>query len=169
MLGYSPFMPLPITFWATILCQVMPLALGGCHCDEKGGVTDWWGTDMAPSKHRTRWNKVSTHSMSTRMQRPHPPLPPGLGSSLCLFSSSPGLGLLGTPLALQPPDTHLPLTHHPCPPQGYSFVAPSILFDHNNAVMTDVLEVPGAGDRPGRAAVARSAMMQVGWARVGRS
>uniref|UniRef100_A0A2K6BX37 non-specific serine/threonine protein kinase n=1 Tax=Macaca nemestrina TaxID=9545 RepID=A0A2K6BX37_MACNE len=44
--------------------------------------------------------------------------------------------------------------------QGYSFVAPSILFDHNNAVMTDVLEAPGAGDPPGRAAVARSAMMQ---------
>ncbi|CAO2584481.1 Ribosomal protein S6 kinase alpha-4 [Lemmus lemmus] len=44
--------------------------------------------------------------------------------------------------------------------QGYSFVAPSILFDHNNAVMTDVLEAPGAGHRPGRAAVARSAMMQ---------
>ncbi|XP_064432303.1 ribosomal protein S6 kinase alpha-4 isoform X4 [Mirounga angustirostris] len=45
--------------------------------------------------------------------------------------------------------------------QGYSFVAPSILFDHNNAVMmTDVLEASGAGDRPGRAAVARSAMMQ---------
>ncbi|XP_015424465.1 PREDICTED: ribosomal protein S6 kinase alpha-4 [Myotis davidii] len=46
--------------------------------------------------------------------------------------------------------------------QGYSFVAPSILFDHNNAVMSDVLEAPGTGDRPGRAAVARSAMMQVG-------
>ncbi|XP_043828001.1 LOW QUALITY PROTEIN: ribosomal protein S6 kinase alpha-4 [Dromiciops gliroides] len=44
--------------------------------------------------------------------------------------------------------------------QGYSFVAPSILFDRNNAVMTDVLELPGGGDRPGRAAVARSAMMQ---------
>ncbi|XP_020823885.1 ribosomal protein S6 kinase alpha-4 isoform X1 [Phascolarctos cinereus] len=44
--------------------------------------------------------------------------------------------------------------------QGYSFVAPSILFDRNNAVMTDVLELPGDGDRPGRAAVARSAMMQ---------
>uniref|UniRef100_A0A2K6UHX6 non-specific serine/threonine protein kinase n=1 Tax=Saimiri boliviensis boliviensis TaxID=39432 RepID=A0A2K6UHX6_SAIBB len=29
--------------------------------------------------------------------------------------------------------------------QGYSFVAPSILFDHNNAVMTDVLEAPGVG------------------------
>lgn len=41
-------------------------------------------------------------------------------------------------------------------------MAPSILFDHNNAVMTDVLEAPGAGHRPGRAAVARSAMMQVG-------
>lgn len=47
--------------------------------------------------------------------------------------------------------------------QGYSFVAPSILFDHNNAVMADVLAAPGAGHRPGRAAVARSAMMQVGW------
>lgn len=47
--------------------------------------------------------------------------------------------------------------------QGYSFVAPSILFDHNNAVMADVLQAPGAGYRPGRAAVARSAMMQVGW------
>ncbi|XP_029328656.1 ribosomal protein S6 kinase alpha-4 isoform X2 [Mus caroli] len=44
--------------------------------------------------------------------------------------------------------------------QGYSFVAPSILFDHNNAVMADVLQAPGAGYRPGRAAVARSAMMQ---------
>lgn len=47
--------------------------------------------------------------------------------------------------------------------QGYSFVAPSILFDHNNAVMADVLAAPGAGHRPSRAAVARSAMMQVGW------
>lgn len=55
---------------------------------------------------------------------------------------------------------------HPTPHsslQGYSFVAPSILFDHNNAVMADVLQAPGAGYRPGRAAVARSAMMQVGW------
>lgn len=42
-------------------------------------------------------------------------------------------------------------------------MAPSILFDHNNAVMADVLAAPGAGYRPGRAAVARSAMMQVGW------
>lgn len=42
-------------------------------------------------------------------------------------------------------------------------MAPSVLFDHNNAVMADVLEAPGAGYRPGRAAVARSAMMQVGW------
>lgn len=48
-------------------------------------------------------------------------------------------------------------------------MAPSILFDHNNAVMTDVLEASGAGDRPGRAAVARSAMMQVSLASVGRS
>lgn len=48
----------------------------------------------------------------------------------------------------------------PTSPQGYSFVAPSILFDHNNAVMTDVL-VAGTGERPGRAEVARSAMMQV--------
>lgn len=64
-----------------------------------------------------------------------------------------------------------PPTPMPIPPtpalQGYSFVAPSILFDHNNAVMTDVLEAPGAGDPPGRAAVARSAMMQVGWAGLG--
>ncbi|XP_010836398.1 PREDICTED: ribosomal protein S6 kinase alpha-4, partial [Bison bison bison] len=44
--------------------------------------------------------------------------------------------------------------------QGYSFVAPSILFDRNNAVMTDVLEASGAGDRPGPAALARSVMMQ---------
>lgn len=53
--------------------------------------------------------------------------------------------------------------HTTSPLQGYSFVAPSILFDHNNAVMADVLAAPGAGYRPGRAAVARSAMMQVGW------
>lgn len=45
-------------------------------------------------------------------------------------------------------------------------MAPSVLFDHNNAVMADVLEAPGAGYRPGRAAVARSAMMQVGWPEV---
>lgn len=59
-----------------------------------------------------------------------------------------------------------PASGHPLPHsslQGYSFVAPSILFDHNNAVMADVLQAPGAGYRPGRAAVARSAMMQVGW------
>ncbi|KAG8522676.1 Ribosomal protein S6 kinase alpha-4, partial [Galemys pyrenaicus] len=53
-----------------------------------------------------------------------------------------------------------PLSGDPRIFQGYSFVAPSILFDRNNAVMMDVLEAPGAGDRPGRAAVARSAMMQ---------
>lgn len=46
-------------------------------------------------------------------------------------------------------------------------MAPSILFDRNNAVMTDVLEASGAGDRPGPAALARSVMMQVDWARVG--
>lgn len=48
-------------------------------------------------------------------------------------------------------------------------MAPSILFDRNNAVMTDVLEASGAGDRPGPAALARSVMMQVDRARVGRS
>lgn len=77
-------------------------------------------------------------------------------SSLCLPHPLGFLGLLTLPLApcLRALDPAL---------QGYSFVAPSILFDHNNAVMTDVLEAPGSGDRPGRAAVARSAMMQVGW------
>ena len=74
-----------------------------------------------------------------------------------------GVGLRGLHLHLHPPLT-TPLLR-----QGYSFVAPSILFDHNNAVMTDVLEASIAGDRPGRAALARSAMMQVGWARVGRN
>ncbi|XP_023956078.1 ribosomal protein S6 kinase alpha-4 isoform X3 [Chrysemys picta bellii] len=45
--------------------------------------------------------------------------------------------------------------------QGYSFIAPSILFNHN-AVTTDVLELELAlsGERPGSAAVARSAMMK---------
>ncbi|XP_012892859.1 PREDICTED: ribosomal protein S6 kinase alpha-4-like, partial [Dipodomys ordii] len=61
-------------------------------------------------------------------------------------------------LAPQPPCYVRPPPFSPL--QGYSFVAPSILFDHSNAVMTDALEAPGAGDRPGRAAVARSAMMQ---------
>lgn len=69
---------------------------------------------------------------------------------------------LTAPLGMNsaPPPGHPP-PHSPL--QGYSFVAPSILFDHNNAVMADVLAAPGAGYRPGRAAVARSAMMQVGW------
>lgn len=43
--------------------------------------------------------------------------------------------------------------------QGYSFIAPSILFNHN-AVTTDVLELALSGERPGSAAVARSAMMK---------
>lgn len=89
--------------------------------------------------------------------------------------SSPGSSLWALPLPGSGPSRDSICTSRPYarkpppPPQGYSFVAPSILFDHNNAVMmTDVLEASGAGDRPGRAAVARSAMMQVGWARVGR-
>ncbi|XP_075795157.1 ribosomal protein S6 kinase alpha-4 isoform X2 [Pelodiscus sinensis] len=43
--------------------------------------------------------------------------------------------------------------------QGYSFIAPSILFNHN-AVTTDVLELALSGERPGSTAVARSAMMK---------
>uniref|UniRef100_A0A8C3SAR3 Ribosomal protein S6 kinase alpha-5 n=1 Tax=Chelydra serpentina TaxID=8475 RepID=A0A8C3SAR3_CHESE len=43
--------------------------------------------------------------------------------------------------------------------QGYSFIAPSILFNHN-AITTDVLELALSGERPGSAAVARSAMMK---------
>lgn len=35
MLGYSPFMHLPFTFWATILCQVMP-----------GDALDTWGVSL---------------------------------------------------------------------------------------------------------------------------
>lgn len=115
---------------------------------------------MVPRGHRTRWNKMSTHPVCTRMQKQHPLLQ-GLSSAPALLPA--GSGPSGTHLHLHPPLT-TPLLH-----QGYSFVAPSILFDHNNAVMTDVLEASVAGDRPGRAALARSAMMQVGWARVGRS
>lgn len=79
-----------------------------------------------------------------------------------------GSGPSGAPSA--PPAPGCPSSpDNPLLHQGYSFVAPSILFDRNNAVMTDVLEASGAGDRPGPAALARSVMMQVDWARVGRS
>lgn len=46
--------------------------------------------------------------------------------------------------------------------QGYSFMAPSILFKRN-AVMDDTLQLCGGSrsQRPGSAAVARSAMMKV--------
>lgn len=119
---------------------------------------------MVPSEHRTKRNKVSTHCMCPRMQRQHPPAPwSGVFPLPVLLLARSGLSRDST--CTSSPQTPI----CPCPPQGYSFVAPSILFDHNNAVMTDVLEAPGAGDRPGRAAVARSAMMQVGWARMGRS
>ncbi|CAL8273341.1 unnamed protein product [Merluccius merluccius] len=43
--------------------------------------------------------------------------------------------------------------------QGYSFMAPSILFKRN-AVMDDNLQLCGGSERPGSAAVARSAMMK---------
>lgn len=44
--------------------------------------------------------------------------------------------------------------------QGYSFVAPSILFN-KNAVMGDFLDAPVSVDRPGSATVRRSAMLKV--------
>lgn len=44
--------------------------------------------------------------------------------------------------------------------QGYSFMAPSILFKRN-AVMDDTAQLCGRSERPGSAAVARSAMMKV--------
>lgn len=44
--------------------------------------------------------------------------------------------------------------------QGYSFMAPSILFKRN-VVMDDPVQLCGGSDRPGSAAVARSAMMKV--------
>lgn len=44
--------------------------------------------------------------------------------------------------------------------QGYSFMAPSILFKRN-AVMDDPAQLCGGSERPGSAAVARSAMMKV--------
>uniref|UniRef100_A0A8C6ULY7 Ribosomal protein S6 kinase n=1 Tax=Neogobius melanostomus TaxID=47308 RepID=A0A8C6ULY7_9GOBI len=43
--------------------------------------------------------------------------------------------------------------------QGYSFMAPSILFKRN-VVMDDPVELCGGSERPGSAAVARSAMMK---------
>lgn len=44
--------------------------------------------------------------------------------------------------------------------KGYSFIAPSILFNRN-AVTADVLEAALDRERPGSATVARSAMMKV--------
>lgn len=44
--------------------------------------------------------------------------------------------------------------------QGYSFIAPSILFD-KNAVMGDFVESQVGADRPGSASVQRSAMLEV--------
>lgn len=44
--------------------------------------------------------------------------------------------------------------------QGYSFMAPSILFKRN-VVMDDPVQLCGGSERPGSAAVARSAMMKV--------
>lgn len=46
--------------------------------------------------------------------------------------------------------------------QGYSFMAPSILFKRN-VVMDDPVQLCGVSERPGSAAVARSAMMKVRW------
>lgn len=46
--------------------------------------------------------------------------------------------------------------------QGYSFMAPSILFKRN-VVMDDPVQLCGGSERPGSAAVARSAMMKVRW------
>lgn len=46
--------------------------------------------------------------------------------------------------------------------QGYSFMAPSILFKRN-VVMDDPVELCAGSEKPGSAAVARSAMMKVGW------
>lgn len=43
--------------------------------------------------------------------------------------------------------------------QGYSFIAPSILFKRN-AVMTDPIQLHLGADRPGSTAIARSAMMK---------
>lgn len=139
-------------------------ALGtwGDHCDGKGRVTDWRGNRHAWSQEIIEQGGIKCPRIlcapGCKSNIPYSrvfPLPPP--------SFPLGLGLRGLHLHLHPPLT-TPLLR-----QGYSFVAPSILFDHNNAVMTDVLEASIAGDRPGRAALARSAMMQVGWARVGRS
>lgn len=44
--------------------------------------------------------------------------------------------------------------------QGYSFMAPSILFKRN-VVMDDPVELCAGSEKPGSAAVARSAMMKV--------
>lgn len=103
---------------------------------------------MAPSDRKHGGNKMCPHRLcaSRCKNAPHVPSVNELSppSQMCRAA------LQGHP----PPRSSL---------QGYSFVAPSILFDHNNAVMADVLQAPGAGYRPGRAAVARSAMMQVGW------
>lgn len=78
---------------------------------------------------------------------------------VCAQGGVQGLSAVGA--GLQSQELPMPEPHHlPCP-QGYSFVAPSVLFDHNNAVMSDALGAPGGGEQPGRAAVARSAMMQV--------
>lgn len=123
------------------------------------------GIDMVPRDHRPRWNKNVHNSLCIPGCKSNT-----LNSLLQRLSSAPcpsaGSGPSGAPSA--PPAPGCPSSpDNPLLHQGYSFVAPSILFDRNNAVMTDVLEASGAGDRPGPAALARSVMMQVDWARVG--
>lgn len=125
------------------------------------------GIDMVPRDHRPRWNKNVHNSLCTAGCKSNTPnsLLQGLSSAPCPSGwvwAFRGSFCTSSPRCPSIPDK--PLLH-----QGYSFVAPSILFDRNNAVMTDVLEASGAGDRPGPAALARSVMMQVDWARVGRS
>lgn len=69
---------------------------------------------------------------------------------------------LGSPFLAPPPLHKVSTLGSVCfSAQGYSFMAPSILFKRN-VVMDDPVQLCGGSERPGSAAVARSAMMKVG-------
>ncbi|XP_077817227.1 ribosomal protein S6 kinase alpha-4 isoform X3 [Macaca mulatta] len=130
-----------------------------------GKAVDWWSLGIllfelltGASPFTLEGERNTQAEVSRRILKCSPPFPPRIGPVAQdllqrLLCKDPKKRLGAGPQGAQE------VRNHPFF-QGYSFVAPSILFDHNNAVMTDVLEAPGAGDPPGRAAVARSAMMQ---------